>query len=123
MHFYSRIKITPTARGCCTIGFAHDRITDAMVTLSLNPNNIMNIILLGYGKMGRIIERVAIERGHTITARIDRDNSADLALARGDVAIEFSHPEAAFDNVHACLAQRRTSCVRHYRVARPQTRD
>jgi 4-hydroxy-tetrahydrodipicolinate reductase len=63
----------------------------------------MNIILLGYGKMGRIIERVAVERGHTITARIDRDNSADLALAQGDVAIEFSHPDAAFDNVHACL--------------------
>lgn len=63
----------------------------------------MNIILLGYGKMGRIIERVAIERGHTISARIDENNRAEIALVKGDVAIEFSHPDAAFDNIRTCL--------------------
>lgn len=63
----------------------------------------MNIILLGYGKMGKIIERVALDRGHQISARIDVDNSADLDTAKGDVAIEFSHPDAAFDNVRRCI--------------------
>jgi len=59
----------------------------------------MNIILLGYGKMGKIIERVATERGHTISARIDIDNASEFDTAQGDVAIEFSHPDAAFGNV------------------------
>ncbi len=59
----------------------------------------MNIILLGYGKMGKIIERVATERGHTISARIDIDNAPEFDIAKGDVAIEFSHPDAAFGNV------------------------
>lgn len=59
----------------------------------------MNIILLGYGKMGKIIERVATERGHHISARIDIDNASEFDLAKGDVAIEFSHPDAAFENV------------------------
>lgn len=63
----------------------------------------MNIILLGYGKMGRIIERIAVERGHTISARISADNPGDIALIKGDVAIEFSHPDAAFANIQACL--------------------
>jgi 4-hydroxy-tetrahydrodipicolinate reductase len=63
----------------------------------------MQIILLGYGKMGRIIERVALERGHTITARIDVDNQHEFETIEGDVAIEFSHPNAAFNNVSRCL--------------------
>jgi 4-hydroxy-tetrahydrodipicolinate reductase len=63
----------------------------------------MNIILLGYGKMGKIIERVAMERGHHITARIDIDNAADFQSAKGDVAIEFSHPDAAFENVKKAI--------------------
>ena len=63
----------------------------------------MKIILLGYGKMGKIIERVALERGHQIGARIDIDNQGELATAVGDVAIEFSHPDAAFANIKACL--------------------
>jgi 4-hydroxy-tetrahydrodipicolinate reductase len=65
----------------------------------------MKIILVGYGKMGKIIEQTAISRGHEISARIDIDNAADLAAAQGDVAIEFSHPDAAFDNLQACLAK------------------
>jgi 4-hydroxy-tetrahydrodipicolinate reductase len=63
----------------------------------------MKIVLLGYGKMGRIIERVALDRGHQISARIDIDNAADFELASGDVAIEFSHPDAAFENVRKCI--------------------
>lgn len=64
---------------------------------------LMQIILLGYGKMGRIIERVAVERGHDVVARIDVDNQHELDNVQGDVAIEFSHPDAAFDNVKRCL--------------------
>jgi 4-hydroxy-tetrahydrodipicolinate reductase len=66
----------------------------------------MEIILLGYGKMGKIIERVARDRGHQISARIDIDNAADFHSAKGDVAIEFSHPDAAFDNVKKCIERR-----------------
>jgi 4-hydroxy-tetrahydrodipicolinate reductase len=63
----------------------------------------MKIILLGYGKMGKIIERIALERGHEISARIDVNNAHEFATAQGDVAIEFSHPDAAFNNVVSCL--------------------
>ncbi|MBL0743538.1 4-hydroxy-tetrahydrodipicolinate reductase [Chryseolinea lacunae] len=65
----------------------------------------MNIILLGYGKMGKIIERIALERGHVVTARIDVDNSDAFDTAEGDVAIEFSHPDAAFNNIRRCLSR------------------
>jgi len=63
----------------------------------------MNIILLGYGKMGKTIERIALERGHTISARIDVDNQHEFETIKGDVAIEFSHPDAAFENVKRTL--------------------
>lgn len=63
----------------------------------------MKIILLGYGKMGKIIERIARERGHEISARIDIDNQHEFETMRGDVAIEFSHPDAAFENVRKTL--------------------
>jgi len=66
----------------------------------------MKIILLGYGKMGKTIERVAIHRGHEISARIDIDNQSDFDDAEGDVAIEFSHPDAAFDNITRCLTRK-----------------
>src|ERR671913_545437 len=66
----------------------------------------MKIVLLGYGKMGKIIEGFAVSRGHQITARIDIDNAADFESAQGDVAIEFSHPEAAFENVKKCVNEK-----------------
>jgi 4-hydroxy-tetrahydrodipicolinate reductase len=66
----------------------------------------MKIILLGYGKMGKTIERVAVDRGHQISARIDVDNPADFETAIGDVAIEFSHPDAAFENVKKCIEKK-----------------
>ncbi|WP_421830682.1 4-hydroxy-tetrahydrodipicolinate reductase [Larkinella sp.] len=66
----------------------------------------MKILLLGYGKMGKTIEQIALNRGHEIAGRIDVNNRADLdALGKEDVdvAIEFSSPEAALDNVRDCL--------------------
>src|SRR5688572_18401472 len=65
----------------------------------------MNILLVGYGKMGKTIEKVAIGRGHTIAGRIDVDNHNELKNVKADVAIEFSHPDAAFENVKQCLEQ------------------
>ncbi|HEY0741362.1 MAG TPA: 4-hydroxy-tetrahydrodipicolinate reductase [Chryseosolibacter sp.] len=66
----------------------------------------MQILLVGYGKMGKTIERIAIERGHKIAGRIDVDNHHELSNAVADVAIEFSHPDAAFENVKKCLTKK-----------------
>ena len=66
----------------------------------------MKIILLGYGKMGRTIEKIAINRGHEISARIDIDNQNELDEAEGDVVIEFSHPDSAFNNITKCLLRK-----------------
>ena len=63
----------------------------------------MKILLVGYGKMGKTIERVATERGHQISGRIDVDNLGDLEKAQADVAIEFSHPDAAYSNIRKCI--------------------
>lgn len=66
----------------------------------------MRIVLIGYGKMGKAIEQIALHRGHTIVARIDMDNNHDLENLRSDqvdVAIEFSHPDAAFGNIMTCI--------------------
>lgn len=63
----------------------------------------MKILLLGYGKMGKIIERIALERGHEIAGRITSSNRHELESIKADVAIEFSNPEAAFDNIRHCL--------------------
>lgn len=66
----------------------------------------MRIALIGYGKMGKTIERIAIERGHTIAAIIDVHNKEDIKKLNGsvaDVAIEFSQPESAFLNISHCI--------------------
>lgn len=66
----------------------------------------MNIALIGYGKMGQAIEKIAIERGHSIVLKIDLDNHADMNaenLANVDVAIEFTSPHSAFDNIMQLL--------------------
>lgn len=62
----------------------------------------MKIALIGYGKMGHMIEDVAIQRGHQIVCIIDIDNSEDFeskAFGTADVAIEFTNPTAAYDNI------------------------
>ena len=61
----------------------------------------MKIALIGYGKMGHMIEQIARDRGHEIVSIIDIDNIADFdspAFASADVAIEFTNPTAAYDN-------------------------
>ncbi|MDE5773325.1 MAG: 4-hydroxy-tetrahydrodipicolinate reductase [Muribaculaceae bacterium] len=67
----------------------------------------MKIAIIGYGKMGHIIEKTARERGHHIVAIIDQDNTADFAsheFKSADVAIEFSRPDAAVENILASFA-------------------
>jgi len=60
----------------------------------------MKIALLGYGKMGKVIERIALERGHEIVLRKDEFNTYD-GLSTADVAIDFSVPSAAVSNISA----------------------
>lgn len=67
----------------------------------------MKIALIGYGKMGRMIEQIALERGHEIVSIIDVDNIEDFdspAFASADVAIEFTNPTAAFANYQRAFA-------------------
>lgn len=62
----------------------------------------MKLALIGYGKMGHIIESIALERGHEIVCIIDKDNTEDFhsaAFASADVAIEFTTPQTAEANV------------------------
>jgi len=61
----------------------------------------MKIALLGYGRMGKEIEKIAISRGHEIVIRKDVDDTIDISLA--DVAIDFSIPDAAFKNISNCI--------------------
>ena len=61
----------------------------------------MRIALIGYGKMGHMIEEIARQRGHEIVSIIDMDNQEDFdspAFASADVAIEFTNPTAAYGN-------------------------
>ena len=67
----------------------------------------MKIALIGYGKMGKIIERIAKERGHEIVSIIDIDNTADFeseAFKRADVSIEFTVPHVALGNIRSAFA-------------------
>ncbi|RZK81309.1 MAG: 4-hydroxy-tetrahydrodipicolinate reductase [Pedobacter sp.] len=66
----------------------------------------MKIALLGYGKMGQIVERFALDRGHEVVLKISVDNQEDLTesnLRKADVAIDFSAPDAALGNIYACF--------------------
>lgn len=68
--------------------------------------NKIKIALLGYGKMGKTIDQLATAAGHEIVLKIDKDNAQDRTpenLKKADVAIEFSQPDSAFDNIKACL--------------------
>jgi len=63
----------------------------------------MNIALIGYGKMGKVIEEIAAERGHAIVARINSTTPlADADLSSADVAIEFTRPELAVEHITFC---------------------
>ncbi len=66
----------------------------------------MKILLIGYGRMGQAIERLATERGHQIVGKIDVQNMAELSnvdASEVDVAIEFTRPESAFNNLKICV--------------------
>ena len=62
----------------------------------------MKIALLGYGKMGKVIEKIALERGHEIVLKKTDSNSFENLL-NADIAIDFSIPDAAFINISECL--------------------
>lgn len=62
----------------------------------------MKIALLGYGKMGKVIERIALERGHEIVMKKSSADTFD-GLEDADAAIDFSIPDAAVGNITACL--------------------
>jgi 4-hydroxy-tetrahydrodipicolinate reductase len=67
----------------------------------------MKIALIGYGKMGKAIESIALSKGHEIVLKIDIQNNQDFteaALQKADVAIEFTGPHSAFENVKKCIA-------------------
>ena len=64
---------------------------------------VMKIAIIGYGKMGHMIEGIALERGHEIVARIDAGDAFDLKDA--EVAIEFTTPATAKDNISRAWAQ------------------
>lgn len=61
----------------------------------------MKIALLGYGRMGKEIEKVALQRGHEIVLKISNNSKYDIRKA--DVAIDFSIPSAAYDNISNCI--------------------
>ncbi len=68
----------------------------------------MKIALIGYGKMGKTIEKIALDRGHEIVSIIDIDNQQDFdsdAFRSADVAIEFTTPATAVDNYYKAFAQ------------------
>jgi 4-hydroxy-tetrahydrodipicolinate reductase len=62
----------------------------------------MNIALLGYGKMGKAIEKFALEKGHKIVLKTD-SNTQNFTLDKIDIAIDFSVPTMAFNNIKTCL--------------------
>lgn len=66
----------------------------------------MKIALIGYGKMGRMIEEIALKRGHQVTCRIDIDNQEDFEskeFLESDIAIEFTTPATAPGNIDRCF--------------------
>ncbi|MBL0329468.1 MAG: 4-hydroxy-tetrahydrodipicolinate reductase [Bacteroidetes bacterium] len=66
----------------------------------------MNIALIGYGKMGKEIEQIAISRGHSIVLKVTSSNANTYSideLKKADVAIEFSTPEVVINNINKCF--------------------
>ena len=75
---------------------------DSTTNVSAGMSNPLNIALIGYGKMGKAIEEIAIKRGHNIVLKIDIDTAIQFTkenLQRCDVAIEFTSPHSAVENI------------------------
>jgi 4-hydroxy-tetrahydrodipicolinate reductase len=71
-----------------------------------NKVHVMKIAILGYGKMGMEIEKIALSRGNEVVLKIGIENLADLTeenLKKADVAIEFSTPHTAYNNIQLCF--------------------
>ncbi len=80
--------------------------SDPFAALFGSDASAVKIGLFGYGKMGKTIEKIALNRGHEVVWQIDvenRDRVTPALLREAEVAIEFSRPEVAFGNVMACL--------------------
>jgi 4-hydroxy-tetrahydrodipicolinate reductase len=66
----------------------------------------MNLALIGYGKMGKAIEEIAVKKNHHVVLKVDEHNANNFTtseLSKADVAIEFTRPEAAFNNILKCF--------------------
>lgn len=66
----------------------------------------MKIAIIGYGKMGKAIEEIAVAKGHEIILKIDAANTSDFTkenIQNADVAIEFTGPQSAFENITKCI--------------------
>ena len=66
----------------------------------------MKIAIIGYGKMGKAIEEIAIAKGHEIVLKIDASTTSDFIkenVQKADVAIEFTGPHAAYENISNCI--------------------
>ncbi len=79
-----------------------------LITIIADRIRVMNIVIIGYGKMGKAVEQLARSRGHIISGIIDRhlmSSERALILKQGDVAIEFSNPESAFQNISEAITE------------------
>jgi 4-hydroxy-tetrahydrodipicolinate reductase len=77
-----------------------------MTAMPENKLTVMQIAIIGYGKMGREIETAAREKGYQIVLTVDKDNTEQLdpeILGKADVALEFTTPETAEENIIACF--------------------
>ncbi len=66
----------------------------------------MKIVLIGYGKMGKTIEKLAVKAGHEIVLKVDVENQNEISvieISKADVAIEFTGPESAYNNIMKCF--------------------
>lgn len=71
----------------------------------------MKIALIGYGKVGKLIDVMSQERGHEVVARLDSKRQDMDLLSSADVCIEFTRPEAAVDNIKTCAALQKNIVV------------
>ena len=81
----------------------------------------MRIALLGYGKMGKMLEKIALDRGHTIVAKIDLDTTV-IDYKNIDVAIDFSTPDAAYKNITDCF-NNKVPVISYLLYTSPSPRD
>lgn len=67
---------------------------------------MMKLLLIGYGKMGKTIESIALQRGHSIAGKVDNREELMRFNDQADAAIEFSQPDAVIDNLNFCFSKK-----------------